>query len=534
MENISMLLGGLALFLFGMNQMGKGLELLAGNKLQEVLEKLTSNKYLGVLVGTLVTSIIQSSSATTVMAVGFVNSKILSLTQAIYIIMGANIGTTITGLILTLDVDLIAPFLTFLGMILMLFMKHRKYKYSGTIIFGFGVLFMGMNMMGTAVKPLAQNEAFTSLLSRSSNPIVGIFFGAIFTAIIQSSSATTGILITFANSGIIHFSSAFYIILGTNIGTCITSIISSIGANKNAKRVAISHITFNVIGTIIFTAVSMAIPLVSWFEGLTPKTAEQIAFLHTLFNITTTVLLLPFTDILVDISKEIIKGKDERDIGLSLMYLNPNGYHDTIPTIAGIRQESLRMLEYARENLKLAIEDIVSHEEDKSATIEFNEEVIDFLNKEITKVSVKTMTNDLNKYQYKQLSYYLKIASNIERLGDYSYNITKLAASMYSNEIKFSNEAKLEILEISKVLQKLYDDVFESLKENDFDMKEIRTRSFIVQDMVERNRENSLHRLRTGVDSAEIGLMYDKLYTYILRTRDHLINVSNQYATIYE
>ncbi|MFL8887148.1 Na/Pi cotransporter family protein [Helcococcus kunzii] len=534
MEHISMLLGGLALFLYGMNEMGKGLELLAGNKLQEVLEKLTSNKYIGILVGALVTSIIQSSSATTVMTVGFVNSRILSLSQAIYVIMGANIGTTITGLILTLDIDLIAPFFTFIGMIMMLFTKKRKYKYSGTIIFGFGVLFMGMNMMGAAVKPLAANREFTSLLAKSSNPLIGIVVGAIFTAVVQSSSATTGILITFANTGIITFESAFYLILGTNIGTCITSVLSSIGANKNAKRVAVAHITFNVIGTIIFTAASLSLPVVNWIEALSHRTAEQIAYLHTIFNLVTTILLIPFTDLLVDISKNVIKGSDEKEKGLSLMYLNPEGYHDTIPTIAGIRQESLRMLKYTQENLKLSIQDLLNHEDDTTANIEFNEEIIDYLNKEITKVSVKTMTNDLNKYQYKQLSYYLKIASNIERLGDYAYNISKLASRMYVSEIKFSSETKLEIIAVSHVLEKLYDDVFESLKENDFDMKEIRTKSFIVQDMVERNRENSLHRLRNGSDDAETGLVYDKFYTYILRTRDHLINVSNQYATIYE
>lgn len=534
MEYISLLLGGLALFLYGMNEMGKGLELLAGNKLQEVLEKLTSNKYLGIIVGAFVTSIIQSSSATTVMTVGFVNSKILSLSQAIYIIMGANIGTTITGLILTLDIGFIAPIFAFIGMVMMLFTKKRKYKYSGTIIFGFGVLFMGMNMMGSAVAPLANNREFTAFLSKSSNPLIGIIVGAIFTAIIQSSSATTGILITFANTGLITFQSAFYIILGTNIGTCITAVLASFGANKNAKRVVVSHITFNLIGTIIFAAASLSVPLIGWLQSITPNTAEQIAYLHTIFNITTTILLIPFTDLLVDITKNVIKGDDSVDKGLSLFYLKPEGYHDTIPTIAGIRQESLRMLQIARENLKLSIQDLLNHEDDTSAQIEYNEEIIDYLNKEITKVSVKTMTNDLNKYQYKQISYYLKIASNIERLGDYAYNISKLSSRMYGLEIKFSSETKMEILEISRVLEKLYDDVFESLKENDFNMKNIRTASFVVQDMIERNRENSLVRLRNGVVDAETSLIYDKFYTYVLRTRDHLINVSNQYSTIYE
>ncbi|MFM1525660.1 MULTISPECIES: Na/Pi cotransporter family protein [Helcococcus] len=534
MQQISILLGGFALFLFGMHEMGKGLELLAGNKLQDILEKLTSNKYIGVLIGAIVTAIIQSSSATTVMTVGFVNSKILSLTQAVHIIMGANIGTTVTGLLLTLDIKLVAPIITFVGMVMMLFMKKRKYKYSGTILFGFGVLFMGMNIMGDAVKPLAKNQAFTALLARSSNPVIGILEGALFTAIIQSSSATTGILITFASTGIIEFSSAFYLVLGTNIGTCITSIISSFGTSKNAKRVAVSHVLFNVFGTVIFTIISIFLPIIPWIQSWTPNAAQQIAFLHTAFNIATTLIIFPFTNYLVELSRKVIKGTDHRDIGLSLMYLNPSAYHDTIPTIAGIKQESLRMLDYAKSNLQLSVKNLLKHDDDNAATIEFNEEVIDYLNREITKVTVKSMTNDLNKYQYKHLSYYLKSCANIERLGDYAYNISNLENAMHSKEIKFSSEAKMEIIEITSEIEKMFDVVYESLRDNEFDMKKISTSSFKISELADRNRENSIQRLKSEISDAEAGLMYDKLYTYLMRIRDHLLNISRQYETIYQ
>lgn len=530
---ISLLLGGLALFLYGMDQMGKGLELLAGNKLQAILEKLTSNKILGVLIGTLVTAIIQSSSATTVMAVGFVNSKILTLTQAIYIIMGANIGTTVTGLLLTLDISLIAPLITFIGMIMQLFVKKRKYKYTGTILFGFGVLFMGMNIMGDAVAPLGDNPDFINLLAGAQNPIVGIIIGALFTAIIQSSSATTGILITLARTDLLSFESAFYLVLGTNIGTCITSVLASLGSSKNAKRVAVTHVTFNVIGTLIFTILSFIVPIIPWIESWTPRIPEQIALLHTFFNISTTVMLFPFTGFLERFSRVIIKGEDVDAQGLELMYLNPKLTAEPIPTISGIKQESIRMLELARENLKLAIYNLSKYTEDNTANIEYNEELIDFLNTEITKASVKTMTNNLGKSQYKQLSYFLKIASNIERLGDYAYNINKISNALEEKDLSFTDSAMSEVNETMIEINKLFDEVIMNLKDNEFDMKVIRTSAFKISDMIEKHRENYLDRLKDGSVDAESGLLYDKYCSDIIRIKDHLINVANQYSTIY-
>ena len=534
MSQIPLLLGGLALFLYGMNQMGKGLELLAGNKLQNILEKLTSKKIFGILIGALVTAIIQSSSATTVMAVGFVNSKILTLTQAVYIIMGANIGTTITGLLLTLDVDLIAPILAFVGMIMMLFINKRKYKYMGTILFGFGVLFMGMGIMGDAVKPLASNEAFTNILAGAKNPIVAIIIGALFTAIIQSSSATTGILITLAANNLIGFQEAFYLILGQNIGTCITSVLASMGTSKNARRVAVTHITFNFIGTVIFASLSFVLPVIHFIETLTPNAAQQIAYMHTLFNISTTIILYPFTNMLVDISHAVVKGEDERSKGLNLKYLNPNGYHDVIPTLASIKQEILRMLGYAKTNLNLSIENILCYSEDNNADIEYNEEVIDYLNCEITKISVKTMTDNLSKTQYKHLSYYLKICANIERLGDYAYNMNNLARQMDDQKMSFTEFGKQEIVDTTQVLTKLFDEIVKSLQDGEFDNKKIRTTAYKIQDLVDHHRELHFDRMRLGQCTPNQGLMYDKFYTYFMRVRDHLINVANQFNTIHE
>ena len=534
MHYIPILLGGFALFIYGMHEMGKGLELIAGNKLQTILEKITSNKYIGVLVGALVTAIAQSSSATTVMAVGFVNSKILTLSQAVNIIMGANIGTTVTGLLLSLNINILASIIAFIGVILLLFVNKRRYKYLGQILFGFGTLFIGMEIMGNAVKPLASHPSFANVLASTTNPFLGVFIGALFTAIVQSSSATTGVLITLANTGLLSFASAFYLILGSNIGTCITSFLSSLGGSKNAKRVAIVHVAFNVIGTIIFSAVSLFAPIVPWIESWTDDIGRQIAFLHVFFNISTTVVLLPFTSQLVYLSKLIVRGEDKVDQEKELIYLNPMGYHDTITTIAGVKKETLRMFEYTKENLDLAIRNVVDFNEELSADIEYNEEIVDFLNKEISKISIKTLGNQLNKAQYKQLSYFIRISSNIERLGDYSYSINSLANQKVMQNVKFTNEARLEILKIAKELQEMFMEVEKILADGEFDMQKIRISAIKIRDLAEINRENSLIRLRKEVASPQAGIMYDKLYTYLLRIRDHLLNVANQYTTIYQ
>ena len=259
--NILGLLGGLALFLYGMQMMSSGLESAAGNKMKEILERLTSNRFLGVIVGAAITAVIQSSSATTVMVVGFVNAGMMSLNQAVWIIMGANIGTTITGQLIALDVGAIAPIFAFLGVALIMFVKKPKIQYVGEIIAGLGVLFIGMNMMGDAMIPLRDYPPFINLMTRFSNPAVGIFAGMIFTAIIQSSSASVGILQTLALSGVISFRNSVFVLFGQNIGTCITAVLAAIGTERSAKRTTIIHLSFNIIGTIIFTVVCLTTPL---------------------------------------------------------------------------------------------------------------------------------------------------------------------------------------------------------------------------------------------------------------------------------
>lgn len=274
--------------------MGNGLEAAAGNKMKLILKKLTANRFVGVLVGALITAVIQSSSATTVMVVGFVNSRLMTLNQAIWIIMGANIGTTITGQLIALDVGAIAPVIAFAGVAAIVFVKNENVRHIGSIMAGLGILFIGMDMMSGAMKPLSEAQGFINILTKFENPIFGILAGTIFTALIQSSSASVGILQALATSGVIGLKSAAFVLFGQNIGTCVTALLASVGTGRNAKRTTLIHIMFNVFGTVVFTILCLATPIINVVESWTPNSAtSQIANMHTMFNIVTTILLLP-------------------------------------------------------------------------------------------------------------------------------------------------------------------------------------------------------------------------------------------------
>lgn len=314
-RNFFALLGGLALFLYGMNQMSEGLDAAAGEKMKQILERLTKNRFLGVGVGAAVTAVIQSSSATTVMVVGFVNSGMMTLRQAVWIIMGANIGTTITGQLIALDAGAVAPLLAFFGVVLILFAGKDRIRYIGGIVAGLGILFIGMDMMGEAMQPLCDSQVFLRAMTRFEHPVLGILAGAAFTAAIQSSSASVGILQTLAQGGVVSFAGAVYVLFGQNIGTCITAVLAAIGTGRNAKRTTIIHLLFNLIGTVVFTVLCMTTPLVSLVAQLTPgRPAAQIANMHTIFNIGTTLLLLPAGNLLAGMAERLLPDKKSESL----------------------------------------------------------------------------------------------------------------------------------------------------------------------------------------------------------------------------
>ena len=387
--NVLMLLGGLGLFLYGMQMMGSGLEAAAGNRMKRILERLTSNPILGVIVGAGITAVVQSSSAITVMVVGFVNSRMMTLRQAVWVIMGANIGTTITGQLIALDIGAIAPLFAFCGVVLVMFTKKAIVRYYGQIIAGLGILFIGMDMMSSSMAPLRESETFVNLLTQFSNPLLGILVGTVFTAIIQSSSASVGILQALATSGVIGLPSAVYVLFGQNIGTCITAILASIGTSRNAKRTTIIHLMFNVIGTILFTLVCMFTPLTSFVSGWTPDNpSAQIANMHTLFNIVTTLLLLPFGGYLAKLATRILpeKATEAAESGEhQLLYIKPvdlsSEHHVGTSAIVlnGVQHELARMAEMVLKNVDASFQAVLEGTPSRLEQVEETEEYIDYL-----------------------------------------------------------------------------------------------------------------------------------------------------------
>ena len=539
-NNIMGLLGGLALFLYGMQMMSTGLEAAAGNKMKAILEKLTANRVVGVLVGALITAIIQSSSATTVMVVGFVNSGMMTLSQAVWIIMGANIGTTITGQLIALDVGELAPLMAFIGVAAVVFLKNERIRHIGEIFAGLGVLFIGMDMMGSAMKPLAQMESFVSLLTKFENPILGILAGTLFTALIQSSSASVGILQALAGSGVIGLKSAAYVLFGQNIGTCITALLASVGTSTNAKRTTVIHIMFNVFGTCVFTVLCMLTPLVAFMEGLTPRNAPaQIANLHTTFNIVTTIILIPVGGYLTKLATFILKEKEI--IGeeicrvlylLDIKHINTDKLGAAFVCTEGIKKENMRMLDMAKENVHQAFSVFAKRDDKMYEELENREGYVDFLNKEISKYITSVVSHENTKTGTKVLNCLYTITSNIERISDHAVNIAEYSNMIRDKQIVFSKFAQAEIME----MQKVCDQMFEVLLNRHEDVIEwhehIAAMEQKIDDLTENYRNNMYARIQSGVCSDEGSILFSEMLTDFERIGDHALNISNQILKI--
>lgn len=531
------LLGGLALFLYGMQMMSNGLEAAAGNRMKQILEKLTANRFLGVLVGAGITAVIQSSSATTVMVVGFVNSGMMTLRQAVWIIMGANIGTTITGQLIALDIGEIAPLLAFAGVALIMFTKKKKVHHIGLIVAGLGVLFIGMGMMSSSMMPLRESESFISLMTKFSNPVLGILAGMIFTAIIQSSSASVGILQALAASGLIGLDSAVFVLFGQNIGTCITAVIASIGTTKNAKRTTIIHLLFNVIGTTIFTIICVFLPLTSWVESFTPGNAPaQIANMHTLFNIVTTLLLLPFGNQLAALATKILPEKQEEEaVGIMhLEFIHPmEQKRDTqIGTsaiaVTSITNELNRMLDMAKLNVRKSFESVKSGSTLLLEEVREREEYIDYLNKEISKYISKVLITESNPSDSQYMSALFKVCGNLERIGDHAMNICEYTKMIEKQGITFSKEVQVELDEMQEICQEALD-TLSKMKLNDRQaMDYIEKIEQDIDDMTEDYRRRQLERMQRGTCSEEGCIIYSELLTDFERIGDHILNIGQE------
>ena len=537
------LLGGLALFLYGMQMMSSGLEAAAGSKMKLILERLTANRFLGVLVGAGITAVIQSSPATTVMVVGFVNSGMMTLNQAVWIIMGANIGTTITGQLIALDVGALAPLFAFIGVAMVVFVKMPRAHHIGQIMAGLGVLFIGMEMMSSSMMPLRDSQAFVDLMTRFSNPLLGIAVGALFTALIQSSSASVGILQALATSGAISFSSSVFILFGQNIGTCITAVLASIGTSRSAKRATIIHLMFNIIGTVLFTILCILFPLADLVASFTPDApAAQIANMHTTFNIVTTLLLLPLGNQLASLAVRILPEQPEENRDeMHLEYLTPvqvsskdGNLGASAIHIGQLQQELDRMLDMAQDNIETSFDAVLSRDSSLLTKAEKMESYLDFLNKEISKYISRLITYETNEQGSSIVSSYFTITGNIERIGDHAINICGYSKLLEERHIQFSAQAQEEICQMRDICLEALNALHQREAGDLLWLTDVSALEQRIDDMTDLFRKDQLERMKAGTCSDEACILYSELLTDFERIGDHVLNIAQEMSSIRE
>lgn len=530
-EHILALLGGLALFLYGMKMMSDGLEKTAGDKMQAILEKLTSNRFVGIIVGALITAGVQSSSATTVMVIGFVNSGLMKLEKAVWVIMGANIGTTITGQLIALDISAIAPVIAIIGVVMATFLKNQKLNSIGEVIGGLGILFIGMGMMSDAMKPLRDVPEFVNLMTNFSNPALGILFGALFTAVIQSSSASIGILQTLAASGVIPLQSAVYVLFGQNIGTCVTSFLASLSANRNAKRATLVHLLFNVIGTVIFVTVVMFIPFTDWVASFTPDNImAQIANVHTVFNIVTTLLLLPFGSWLAKVTYHLLPLKeDEREDAMELTLLGDQTFGSGLIAVTSLKKEVVKMFVLTRKSLLLTHDVFKTGQKIDKEKIDRNEKKINRINYEINRFMSNVSTLEMSENESQKCNILFKLSNDIERIGDHIENLAEFAVMMNHKEITFSENALHEIGLLYGNIEYVQNLLLEEdMYESEEWLRTIEDKEEEVDINTEAFRRNQIDRLQSKKTDANTGVIYSEMLTDLERISDYLLNVAQE------
>ncbi len=529
-SEVMMLLGGLGLFLYGMKLMGDGLEMAAGSRLKKIVEKLTRNKYMGALVGLIVTMVIQSSSSTTVMVVGFVNAGLMTLAQATGVIMGANIGTTVTGLLIAIKLNDLAPIAIFIGVVMIMFIKKTSYKHVGQIIAGFGILFMGMTNMGDALAPLSESQMFKDMMSTFSNPLIGVLIGLVFTAIIQSSSASVGVLMALAGQGVVPIESAVFVIFGQNIGTCVTAVLSCIGTSRTAKRTATVHLLFNIIGATLFICISLFTPFISWVKMAAPDNIlMQISIVHITFNVVTTAILLPLSDYLVKLACIVIPGEDEKREAKSLKFLDARILKTPPIAVAQVLKEVARMGDLARKNYLMAMDMLFTGNVEKMEELEDNEEVLNFLNTNITEYLVKINSLELEDNDRKLVGALFHVVSDFERIGDHGENIAEQAIQLQTTKTTFSEQALQELHQMQDKVISVLDDSCRLFQERkmDFDLAyKINSTEDSIDDMAKTCKENHVSRLNQSLCTAQGGAIYNDLITNLERIADHSTNIA--------
>jgi len=538
-EILIQIMAGLGLFLYGMNVMGEGLQKSAGDRMKSIVEILTKNRIMAVFVGAVVTAIIQSSSATTVMVVGLVNAGIMNLTQSVGIIMGADIGTTITAQLVSINLTALAPFSIAIGVVINLSAKDPKIKKYAEILIGFGILFMGMDIMKDACKPLRSYEPFTNLLMRfGSGSVMDTFFailtGFIVTAVIQSSSATTGIMIALAAAGLLTIESAFPVLLGANVGTCVTALLSSIGAKRVAKRAALMHLTIKILGTATFALFLSNITL-HFVNILSDNPARQIAWAHTLFNVINTIILLPFAPFLVKFVMKVLPGDDGEEQEKYALALDDRILETPYIAIDQLKNAIIVMGKLAEKSFDTAMVGFISDDGKKIKKVFRYEERINEMEHEILEYLVKISNTALSGEQRQRVDALFNTVNDVERLGDHAENIAELAEHKIDHKLTFSDKANEELVDISKVAKKA---IKAALKSMDIEDEDEANKVIAFEeriDLLEATlRQQHIKRLSEGLCKPRAGVLYLDVISNIERVGDHAMNIAGMNMTVLE
>ena len=527
-----LVLGGIGLLLFGMKMMSTGLEIVAGDRLQNVLKKATANRFLAAFVGIIATIAINSSTAVTIITVGFVNSRLINLTQAIGIIMGANVGTTFSAQLIAFEIDIIAPLFIFVGIVMHLFFKKRNIKSIGYVVLGFGILLFSITVMGGPLKEASGHPGFNSILLMFDNPVLALLAGFLITAIIQSSSAATGVLLAILRSDIpISFETSAFIILGINIGTCITTVIASIPASRESKRAALFHMGYSIIGSVVLGTLIVVFPaILDWFQNTWSEAPRQVAMFHTLFNVATLILLLPFVKPIARLLQFIIPVKDEE---ISKIYEKKFIYLDKVnmltPTLAAVNAhlEIVRMMTIAKENLALAVESFFERDVEKAQQALENENTIDFLYHGISSKLVIINNMNLSKQNAEKISKMFNIISDIERIGDHAENISEYTLGIVENDLKLSDAATEELKTLSEFVLELMEraiDVYESENSNLLSIVEPLEKK--VDELAVKFTDNHIDRLKSDICNPRVGVIFTDLIIDLERSADHAYNIA--------
>lgn len=531
--NILSMAGGLGLFLFGIRTMGDGLENAAGAKLKRMLEVLTGNRFLAVLVGFVVTAIIQSSTATTVMVVGFVNAGMMSLAQAVGVIMGANIGTTVTSLLIALNFSSVAAAAVLVGVILMLASKKTVVKNLGAIFTGFGLLFLGIDMMSDSMAPLRESAGFMNFIVTVSEsplrPLFGIILGIVMTAVLQSSSASVGVLQTLAMQGLVPLKFSVFVLFGQNIGTCLTALFSTVGAKKNSKRAAVIHLLFNLIGTGIFILIALLTPYVEWIEKLSPDPMAQIAISHIVFNIVSTVVMFPFAKVLVKLSCLLVPGKDDSESEMHCKFIDDRLLNTPPFAVMQVSKEVARMAKLARDNFETSAHALINRSDKDLDKVMENEEIINYLNHHIISYLVKLNALDITDSDSDYIARVFHAINDIERVGDHAINLAEAAQHNIGEGLKFSDPAREELNQLCGSVVTLLERsmaAFDNQSLSDNEAKELSDLEEHIDDLTLECQDSHIFRLNRKECNTEAGMLYLNTITDFERVGDHAINIA--------